>query len=294
MRETRGMPMPLGMFVSAPRLRKNRIHFAKKTLRTTDTIMRDEPSDEADDSRALLARNKMRNRRLWVVILSAALTWVACKFLAMRFASAEQVMLTLLSIAMIALLLRIFRSKGRFRFASLLLLTAFCSVVFRVVLQPLKRLSAQNAAMELLNRKGGSMVTYAGMERYPQNAHGWVQSDSGYLYPALLAYLEKKYLHPVDVMSLKIPSSLINKELWNSLHCNQVNRVEVLLDGSENGKEFNQILSGIPHFFVEWDHYFFHRLVFVADKPLDGTYAIHQDRVETVNCTEVMKFASIS
>jgi flagellar biosynthesis protein FlhB len=97
-------------------------------------------------------RKTIWQRRLFVVIVSAVLTLSACSFLGLQFGSAEQVTLTLMSLSLIALLLRVFRSKGRFRFASLLLLTAFSAIVFRVVLQPLKRRSDQNAAIELVNR----------------------------------------------------------------------------------------------------------------------------------------------
>jgi cell division protein FtsW (lipid II flippase) len=66
-----------------------------------------------------LAGKKIWQRRLFVVIASAILTLGACTFLGMQFGSAEQVILTLMSLSVIALLMRVFRSKGRFRFASL-------------------------------------------------------------------------------------------------------------------------------------------------------------------------------
>lgn len=218
--------------------------------------------DEFDPS----ARKRKLTRRLFVVIASAILTIVACVFLGMRFGSADQVILSLLTIAFVALLLRVFRSKGRFRFASLLLLTAFCALIFRMVLTPLKRQSDQRAAIALIDSKGGSVSTYGGNERYPENAHGWVLNGSGYLYPALLAHIERKYLNPVEVYELKIPSSLLDKQMWNSLQCKQMQRVEVLLDGSGNAAEFNGILAEQGGLFPDYDSYFYRALVFVADK----------------------------
>ncbi len=239
----------------------------RKALRKLDlTRMSDEIAIESVDPVAVLARQKMWTRRLFLVITSAILTFVACMFLGMKFGSAEQVILTLLAIGMIALLLRVFRSKGRFRFASLLLLTAFFALVFRMVLTPLKRQSDQKAAIEMLNRKGGSVFTYGGADRYPENAHGWVQTSSGYLYPALLAYLEKKFLNPVDVYELKIPSSLISKGTLETLRCEHVRGIEVLLDGSGNGKELSDMLVSFKNLFPEWDHYYFRPLVFVANE----------------------------
>jgi len=135
---------------------------------TTDEIA----IQSSEDPASILARKKMWTRRLFVVIAAAVLTVGACAFLGMQFGSAEQVILTLLSISIIALLLRVFRSKGRFRFASLLLLTAFSAIVFRVILQPLKRRSDQSAAIELLKRYFGSL---ANPERCSdKSASGWV------------------------------------------------------------------------------------------------------------------------
>ncbi len=225
------------------------------------------PDDDAVDP---LARKRKLTRRLFVVIASAILTIVACVFLGMRFGSADQVILTLMTIAFVALLLRVFRSKGRFRFASLLLLTAFCALLFRMVLTPLKRQSDQRAAIAMVESKGGSVSTYGGNDVYPQNAHGWVLNDSGYLYPALLAYIEKKYLNPVEVYKLKIPSSLLDNRMWNSLQCKNLQRVEVLLDGSGNAEELNKLLSEQIGLFPDYDTYFYRTLVFVADKLQQG------------------------
>ncbi len=213
-----------------------------------------------------LARKKILQRRLFVVIASAILTLGACAFLGMQFGSAEQVILTLLSLAVIALLLRVFRSKGRFRFASLLLLTAFSAIVFRVVLQPLIRRSDQNAAIELINRKGGSVSTYSSGDEYPLNASGWVLTKSGYLYPALLQHLDNKFLNPVDVYGLVIPSSLANQKIWESLQVTRLSQIEVLLDGADNAIEFREALDAHPNFFVSMDDYYYRPLVYVANE----------------------------
>ncbi len=211
-------------------------------------------------------RKKIWQRRLLVIIASAILTLGACAFLGMQFGSAEQVILTLLSLSVIALVLRVFRSKGRFRFASLLLLTAFCAIVFRVVLQPLKRRSDQNAAIELINRKGGSVSTYRGGDEYPSNVNGWVQTKSGYMYPALLQHLENRFLNPVEVYELAIPSSLANKKVLESLHVTRLSRVEVLLDGADNATDFREALDAQPNFFLSVGDYFYGPLVYVANE----------------------------
>ena len=216
--------------------------------------------------RSQLTRKKIWQRRLFVVIAAAILTLWACAFLGMQFGSAEQVILTLLSLSLIALVLRVFRSKGRFRFASLLLLTAFSAIVFRVVLQPLKRRSDQNAAIELVNRKGGSVSTYSNGDHYPTNANGWVQTKSGYMYPALLQHLENKFLNPVDVHGLVIPSSLANQKIWESLQISRISQVEVLLDGADNATEFREALDAQPDFFVSWDDFYYRPLVYVANE----------------------------
>lgn len=218
------------------------------------------------DPASLLARKKIWQRRLFVVIAAAILTLGACTFLGMQFGSAEQVILTLLSLFLIALILRVFRSKGRFRFASLLLLTAFSAIVFRVVLQPLKRRSDQNAAIELVNRKGGSVSTYSNADRYPSNANGWVQTKSGYMYPALLQHLENKFLNPVDVYGLVLPSSLANRKIWESLQISHLSQVEVLLDGAENATEFRDALDAQTNFFVSMGDYYYRPLVYVANE----------------------------
>lgn len=190
----------------------------------------------------------------------------------MRFGSAEQALLTLLSIAMFALVLRILRSKFRFRFASLLLLTAFSAVLFRVVLRPLKRQTDQNTAMTLVQSQGGSFRTFGRPDRYPQNAEGWVMK-SGYLYPAVLAYLEEKYLNPVEIHEARIPSSLIDRSTWSSLNCNYVQKIEVVLDGAGNARDLSDILQDSRVFFPDWDSHFYRPLVFVAGELREGDIA---------------------
>ena len=212
-----------------------------------------------------VARKKIWQRRLIVVIAAAILTLGACAFLGMQFGSAEQVILTLISLSVIALVLRVFRSKGRFRFASLLLLTAFSAIVFRVVLQPLKRRSDQNSAIELVNRKGGSVSTYSNADHYPSNANGWVQTRSGYMYPALLQHLENKFLNPVEVYGLVISSSLANQKILESLQITSLSNVEVLLDGADNATELREALDTQPKLFVSWGDYYYRPLVYVAN-----------------------------
>ncbi len=53
--------------------------------------MSDEIAIESVEPVAVLARQRMWTRRLFVVITSAILTLVSCMFLGMKFGSAEQV-----------------------------------------------------------------------------------------------------------------------------------------------------------------------------------------------------------
>jgi len=120
--------------------------------------------------------------------------------------------------------------------------------------------------MELVSRKGGQVHVHNGADRYPRAAEGWVQTPTGYLYPALLFYLENKYLNPREVYGLRISSSLLNKATWNSLQCENVSRIEVMLDGSGNAPEFNEILTDRTKNFPNWDNHYVRPLVFLANQ----------------------------
>ena len=88
-------------------------------------------------------------------------------------------------------------------------------------------------------------------------------------HPALLSYLEQKYINPVRVFGLKIPSSTISKELWDSLQSQEISRNEVLLDGAGNATEFCDLLDSQTRLFPDWDHYFYRPIVFDVNKLLD-------------------------
>lgn len=248
-----------------------------------------------------LVRKKNWQRRLFVVIASAILTFGACTFLGIPFGSAEQVILTLssitmvtllllvrpsklrfrissllvltavvailirsiqtgsaellvltvLPITMIAFLLRFLRSTGRFRFASLLLLAVFSAILFRMILQPSIRRLVQKAAIEEVTRNGGAVSTYDRKHQYVPDANGWVQTETGFMYPALFKHIENNFLSTLEVYELAIPSSLANKNILKALQTSDNCPIEVLLDGAGNSTGFRDAIKTRSDFPLE-------------------------------------------
>ena len=253
------------------------------------------------DPASHLARKRNWQRQLFVVISSAITTLGACAFLGLPFGSAEQLTLTVSSIAMvtllllvrpsklrfrisnllfltavvailirsiqtasaellvltvlpimmIAFLLRVLRSTGRFRFASLILLTVFSAIVFRVILQPSIWRLVQKAAIEHVTQNGGAVSTYDHKHQYVPDANGWVQTDTGFMYPALFKHIENNFLSSLEVYELAIPSSLANKNMLQALQTSDNCPIEVLLDGAGNSKGLREAIKTRSDFPLE-------------------------------------------
>ncbi|MEQ1830480.1 MAG: hypothetical protein ABL921_31280 [Pirellula sp.] len=200
-----------------------------------------------------------------ILVFSLVVTTAACTFSPIRFASGEQLLLSLSAIAFAWIFVKVVTSHGRFRFFGILVFTALVAAVCSYVVAPLKKRTDQKAAIALLRSQGGEVEIARSARQYPHNAMGWVPGPYGFPYPAALHYFEETYLNPEYIVGVNIPSGLLTTELIDSLHADFY-RVHVLLNGKGNPANFESALLSRLRRYSLAEEYSFRPLVFVIEK----------------------------
>jgi hypothetical protein len=206
--------------------------------------------------------------RYWqwlVVVLLGATGWVAALLLLRtRIGSGEQLSVVLSVMLLAWLFIRILRSRGTFRFLSLLIATAVVAWISSIVIPPLRqRVQQQNAIARILS-KGGEVQTWPlGTYRRMENHLGWSRAPSGWMIPAPVMYAYLKWLSPQPIGNVAIPSSSFDDATLQMFTGQDVPTIDIVLDGAvDHATSLNAFLAEYPPRVLDEPTYFYSTLNF--------------------------------
>lgn len=222
------------------------------------------------------SRKRAMFRWMWAIVASLLVTALTCGLTPVQFASSEQLLLSLATIFATWFVLKVFASRGKFRFVSMLGLMAFTAFLCIYIVAPLQDRTEQRAAIALIRSQGGSVEFGRFSKRYPKEPMGWVPGRNGIPYPAALHYFEENYLHPEPISKLVIPAGLVQRPLLSRLHVENHIRTYVLLDGKGNSQDFEACVREFVKDRLTLEQYGYRPFFFLLDK-------LHSKDIEFLN-----------
>ncbi len=220
---------------------------------STEAPERETHTEVVPRSKAML-RPKIRNTA-WIVAIGVSVGLFACLGLGLSIGSPEVLLITFSSMLVIWLSLKAFFSRGKFRFASILVLTAVIASLASFFIPPMKAKLAQRRMIARVLENGGDVQVFAFSANYFRDRHlGWTQTRSGWMCPSILAYFYDRYLMPDPIGNVTLPSRVLDQETLDALNMEHDPEIRVLLNGPAPSNAFHSFVTKQTFYFSDLEY----------------------------------------